>query len=310
MENISFIRGFPDQEIVEDPSLCLHQWHLNSIDESNSLPIASAFGDTLHHHSYIYPNFNRRTSVETAPKLDTQFVSYPNLVSFVDLNHVNQFGLTKPKDEMVCPQNSKTAPSDMIPQGTFEAKKLATRPKLSLPQDHIIAERKRREKLSQRFIALSALVPGLQKMDKATVLGDAIKYLKKLQEKVRDLEEEQNMKKNVETVVVVKKSQLRNDVENSSAESGGPFDEELPEIEARFCDRNVLIRIHCEKSNGVVEKTIHEIEKLHLKVTNSSVMTFGNCALDITIMAQMDKEFYMTVKDLVRNLRSTFASFI
>ena len=31
-------------------------------------------------------------------------------------------------------------------------------------QDHVIAERKRREKLSQRFIALSALVPGLKKV--------------------------------------------------------------------------------------------------------------------------------------------------
>ncbi|KAK1316994.1 Transcription factor bHLH25 [Acorus calamus] len=29
--------------------------------------------------------------------------------------------------------------------------------------DHIIAERKRREKLSQRFIALSAIIPGLKK---------------------------------------------------------------------------------------------------------------------------------------------------
>lgn len=31
-------------------------------------------------------------------------------------------------------------------------------------QDHVIAERKRREKLNQRFIALSALVPGLKKV--------------------------------------------------------------------------------------------------------------------------------------------------
>jgi hypothetical protein len=31
-------------------------------------------------------------------------------------------------------------------------------------QDHVIAERKRREKLSQRFIALSAVVPGLKKV--------------------------------------------------------------------------------------------------------------------------------------------------
>ncbi|PKI31771.1 hypothetical protein CRG98_047838 [Punica granatum] len=31
-------------------------------------------------------------------------------------------------------------------------------------QDHVIAERKRREKLSQRFIALSAVVPSLKKV--------------------------------------------------------------------------------------------------------------------------------------------------
>ncbi|CAK8577901.1 unnamed protein product [Lathyrus sativus] len=309
MENISFIRGFPDQEIMEDPSLCLHQWYLNSIDESNSLPIASAFGDTLQHPSYIYPNFNLRASVETDQRPETQFVSYQNLLSYVDSNHFNQLGLVKPKDEMVCPQNSNTT-SDAVSQGIMEAQRISTRNKVSLPQDHIIAERKRREKLSQRFIALSALVPGLQKMDKVTVLGDAIKYLKKLQEKVKALEEERNMKKNVEYVVVVKKSQLTNDVENSSAESGSPFDEELPEIEARFCDRNVLIRIHCEKSKGAAEKSIHEIEKLHLKVINSCVMAFGSCALDITVIAQMDIEFCMTLKDLVTNLRSAFASFI
>lgn len=33
----------------------------------------------------------------------------------------------------------------------------------SSAQDHILAERKRREKLSQRFIALSAIVPGLKR---------------------------------------------------------------------------------------------------------------------------------------------------
>ena len=39
----------------------------------------------------------------------------------------------------------------------------ATRP-ASQNQDHILAERKRREKLSQRFIALSKIVPGLKKV--------------------------------------------------------------------------------------------------------------------------------------------------
>ncbi|KAJ1403673.1 Myc-type, basic helix-loop-helix [Sesbania bispinosa] len=334
---ISSIRGLPDQEMMEDPTF-LHQWHLSSINDPSLLPIAAAFGETLQQHSFTYPNFNPRTSMETAladierptkhlkintaQTPETQFVTCPDLLSFVDSNYLNQLGLVlKHKDEMVCPKINCTTPPDMISQETLEnqnyvfrtcheAKKIGTRSRLSQPQDHIMAERKRREKLSQRFIALSALVPGLQKTDKASVLGDAIKYLKQLQEKVRALEEEQNMKKNVESVVVVKKSQLSNDVENSSSETGGPFDEELPEIEARFCERNVLIRVHCEKSKGVVENTIHEIEKFHLKVINSSAMTFGSCALDITIIAQMDVGFCMTVKDLVRNLRSAFSSFM
>ncbi|TKY59405.1 Transcription factor bHLH25 [Spatholobus suberectus] len=328
---------------MEDPTF-LHQWHLSSIDEPNLLPIAAAFGETLQHHALTYPNFNPRTSMETAladierptkhhknninwnsnrsaQTSETQFVSFPNLFSLEDSDHVNPFGLMMAKDEMVCPvTNISRTPPDTISQGTLgnhnyvfkacqEAKKIGTRSKHSQPQDHIMAERKRREKLSQRFIALSALVPGLQKTDKASVLGDAIKYLKQLQEKVKALQEEQNMKKNVESVVVVKKSHLSSDVNNSS-EYDDPFDEALPEIEVRFCERNVLVRVHCEKSKGVVEKTIQEIEKLHLKVTNSSAMTFGRCALDITIIAQMDIEFCMGVKDLVRNLRSAFTSFM
>ena len=36
--------------------------------------------------------------------------------------------------------------------------------RLSHAKEHVLAERKRREKLTQRFIALSAIVPGLKKV--------------------------------------------------------------------------------------------------------------------------------------------------
>ncbi|XP_061370124.1 transcription factor bHLH25-like [Gastrolobium bilobum] len=340
---ISSTRGLTELGIIEDPNF-LHQWHLSSIDTSSLT--SATLGETLQKYSFSNdPNFNPKTSMETSPTgierpakqlknnswnhnkspqtSETQFDSCSNLLSFVDLNYTSQLGLVKPKVEMVCPKMDYTTPADMlISQGTLEnqnyvfktcheAKKTGTRPKLSQHHDHIIAERKRREKLSQRFIALSALVPGLKKMDKASVLGDAIKYLKQMQEKVSALEEEQKRKKTVESVVIVKKSQISNDAEDCSSDAaGGTFDEALPEIEARFCERNVLIRVHCEKNKGVVEKTISEIEKLHLKVINTSALTFGSFALDITIIAQMDTEFCMKVKDLVRNLRSAYSSFM
>ncbi|KAK6287683.1 hypothetical protein POUND7_013862 [Theobroma cacao] len=228
----------------------------------------------------------------------------------------------KPKDETVSSGNMNFSP--VITNGPYGNTNYAPKPNPGIKrtysmtrspshaQDHIMAERKRREKLSQRFIALSAIVPGLKKMDKASVLGDAIKYVKQLQERLKVLEE-QTKKRTVESVVFVKKSQLSADDETSSCEENSDSqssDAALPEIEARVSDNDVLIRIHCEKQKGFVVKILSEIENLHLTVVNSSVLPFGNSTLDITIIAQKDAEFSMTVKDLVKDLRVAFLKFM
>ncbi|XP_059653125.1 transcription factor bHLH25-like [Cornus florida] len=336
---ISHIRGLAELG-MEDHGF-VHQWPMNSVDDFNTLSMAASFGDNLH-PSFAHPIFDFKTSTEFShtdvnrpmkvPKTNNWSSSktdhMPNQhtaastqhLHFLNSNYTNQAGIVKPKQEVMSYKNTTALPSDgLVSQASFGnqnyvfkacqgAKRISTSTRLSQTQDHIIAERKRREKLSQRFIALSAIVPGLKKMDKASVLGDAIKYLKQLQERVKTLEE-QTRKKSMESVVFVKKYELYADGDNSSSvenSSNGPFDEPLPEIEARLSDKDVLIRIHCEKKKGVLEKVVAEVEKLHLSVVNSSVLTFGSFALDLTIIAQMDTEFCMTLKDLVTNLRSAF----
>ncbi|OMO78434.1 hypothetical protein CCACVL1_14389 [Corchorus capsularis] len=64
------------------------------------------------------------------------------------------------------------------------------------PLNHVEAERQRREKLNQRFYALRAVVPNISKMDKASLLGDAITYITDLQMKIRVLETEKEMVNN------------------------------------------------------------------------------------------------------------------
>jgi hypothetical protein len=124
-------------------------------------------------------------------------------------------------------------------------------------------------------------------IDKTSVLGDAIKHLKHLQNCVKMLEE-QATKPSMESVVLVKKTHLLVEDEGSSEESGSPDREQpLPEIEAKVCDKSVLLRIHCEKHKGVLVNILSEVEKLNLSVTNISVAPFGSLALDITIIAEV-----------------------
>lgn len=64
------------------------------------------------------------------------------------------------------------------------------------PLNHVEAERQRREKLNQRFYALRAVVPNISKMDKASLLGDAITYITDMQTKIKLLETEKEMGNN------------------------------------------------------------------------------------------------------------------
>ncbi|KAG6408043.1 hypothetical protein SASPL_131045 [Salvia splendens] len=55
-------------------------------------------------------------------------------------------------------------------------------------QNHVLSERKRREKISERFAILGSLVPSGGKVDKVSLLDHTIEYLRELERKVQDLE--------------------------------------------------------------------------------------------------------------------------
>ncbi|CAI0385601.1 unnamed protein product [Linum tenue] len=69
------------------------------------------------------------------------------------------------------------------------------------PLNHVEAERQRREKLNQKFYALRAVVPNISKMDKASLLGDAITYINGLHMKIKVMEAEAGMGSNKHSMV-------------------------------------------------------------------------------------------------------------
>ncbi|KAK8673052.1 hypothetical protein V6N13_111408 [Hibiscus sabdariffa] len=320
-------------ELGMDEYDIIHQCHMNSLAEFNAgkdMAAAALVGGNLKRsfssESYSsYPNFNTKTSsvssIDASDRPTKQLKGSGSWNSSTTTEHVPvpkkpssptsqilsfekpaslpaNYNVVKPKDETVSSgnmsyfshiiTNDPFQNTNYAPKNNNQANKMnysMSRSPLHA-QDHILAERKRREKLSHRFIALSAIVPGLKKMDKASVLGDAIKYVKQLQERLKVLEE-QTKKRTVESVVFVKKSQLSADDESSSCEEnseGQSSDAALPEIEAK------------------VSITMFSSESI-ARSRKGCVLPFGSSTLDMTIIAQKDGEFNMTVKDLVKDLR-------
>lgn len=130
--------------------------------------------------------------------------------------------------------------------------------------------------------------------DKASLLGDAINYIKQLEDKVKTLEDKAS-EKTVESTVLFMKPPIAGDT-TSSINYPPPhkdFDDDddeaaliYPKITASLNGNSILVRIQCEKRKGLFVKVLSEIEKHRLSVVNTSVMPFASSSLNITITAQ------------------------
>ncbi|KAK1383145.1 hypothetical protein POM88_020880 [Heracleum sosnowskyi] len=165
-------------------------------------------------------------------------------------------------------------------------------------QEHVVAERMRRQKLNKLFIGLSANIPGLKKLDKASILKDAVEYITQLQERSKALEE---ATKQLGKPTHPRKIRMAEDTNKNDYHSTAL----ISDIKARVCDGEILVRIHCKKPKQVTLKLLGELEKLHLTVINCSVIPFDE-SHDITIIAQRNDDCGIPRKELMEKVIRAF----
>ncbi|KAJ0986120.1 hypothetical protein J5N97_004476 [Dioscorea zingiberensis] len=132
------------------------------------------------------------------------------------------------------------------------------------PLNHVEAERQRREKLNQRFYALRAVVPNISKMDKASLLGDAIAYITELQKKVKEMESERDP---------------------SMSEHNRRV--QCPDIDVEAVQDEVLVRVSCPLDSHPVSRVIQAFRESEINVTESKILV-GSDSVDLTLASLTD----------------------
>ncbi|KAD3336639.1 hypothetical protein E3N88_32158 [Mikania micrantha] len=119
-----------------------------------------------------------------------------------------------------------------------------------LSASHVLAERRRREKLNERFIILRTLVPLVTKMDKASILGDTIEYVKQLRKKIQDLE-----------------ARCRSGKRKVRRSGGGGTAAVAVAVEVSIIENDALVEVQCGNREGLLLDVMKKLRELGVEIT-------------------------------------------
>ncbi|MBA0769428.1 hypothetical protein Gotri_018161, partial [Gossypium trilobum] len=161
------------------------------------------------------------------------------------------------------------------------------------PLNHVEAERQRREKLNHRFYALRAVVPNVSRMDKASLLSDAVSYINDLKAKIDELESQ--LQRECKKVKV----EMVDTMDNQSTTTTTTSEEEQQvtrpsysspgtgsgiELEVKIMVNDAMIRVHSENVNYPAARLMGALRDLEFQVHHASMSSVNDLMLqDIVV---------------------------
>ncbi|CAK9320526.1 unnamed protein product [Citrullus colocynthis] len=162
---------------------------------------------------------------------------------------------------------SKMGVAELGKRSSIKAKKIEGQ-----PSKNLMAERRRRKRLNDRLSMLRAIVPKISKMDRTSILGDTIDYVKELIERINNLKEEEEIgldSNHVGFFNGISKEGKSNEVQVRNS----------PKFEVERTERETRIDICCATRPGLLLSTVNTLEALGLEIQQCVISCFNDFSM-------------------------------
>ncbi|KAF8008125.1 hypothetical protein BT93_K1957 [Corymbia citriodora subsp. variegata] len=181
-----------------------------------------------------------------------------------------------------------------------DEKESSLSPSPSGPPTHVEAERQRREKMNQRFYALRSVVPNVSRMDKASLLSDAVDYIKELRSRIAELDAKLAMsewpspkrlktRRDVASSGDASETTSRKDSSTTAVTASDVLGPREMAVEVKVVGREAVVQVRSPNLGHPCARLMDALKELELVVQHASVSCVkGMMIQDVVISSPVD----------------------
>ncbi|RWR77887.1 transcription factor bHLH93 [Cinnamomum micranthum f. kanehirae] len=160
------------------------------------------------------------------------------------------------------------------------------------PSKNLMAERRRRKRLNDRLSMLRSVVPKISKMDRTSILGDTIDYMKELLDRIKRMKEEIQVGANQMDLFSIFNELKSNEI----------LVRNTPKFDVERRNTDTRLEICCAAKPGLLLSTVTTLEALGLEIQQCVISCFNDFGMQASCSEEMDQRAILSSEDIKQAL--------